>query len=112
MYRQTDKTPFILVVEDNVSLRSFIMHSLSDTYRVEGVGNGQEALDFVHEKQPDLILSDIMMPIMDGKRMCQILKEQMETSHIPIILLTALGDKEHILEGLEIKADQYLVKPF
>ena len=110
---QTDgQAPLILVVEDNAPLRSFIIHSLSDTYQVEGVGNGQEALDFVNERQPDLILSDIMMPVMDGKKMCQIVKSQMETSHIPIILLTALGDKEHILEGLEIKADQYLVKPF
>ena len=110
---QTDEqAPLILVVEDNAPLRSFIIHSLSDTYQVEGVGNGQEALDFVNERQPDLILSDIMMPLMDGKKMCQIVKSQMETSHIPIILLTALGDKEHILEGLEIKADQYLVKPF
>lgn len=110
---QTDEqAPLILVVEDNAPLRSFIIHSLSDTYQVEGVGNGQEALDFVNERQPDLILSDIMMPVMDGKKMCQIVKSQMETSHIPIILLTALGDKEHILEGLEIKADQYLVNPF
>ena len=107
-----EQAPLILVVEDNAPLRSFIIHSLSDTYQVEGVGNGQEALDFVNERQPDLILSDIMMPVMDGKKMCQIIKSQMETSHIPIILLTALGDKEHILEGLEIKADQYLVKPF
>lgn len=110
---QTDEqAPLILVVEDNAPLRSFIIHSLSDTYQVEGAGNGQEALDFINERQPDLILSDIMMPVMDGKKMCQIAKSQMETSHIPIILLTALGDKEHILEGLEIKADQYLVKPF
>lgn len=110
---QTDgQAPLILVVEDNAPLRSFIIHSLSDTYQVEGAGNGQEALDFINERQPDLILSDIMMPVMDGKKMCQIVKSQMETSHIPIILLTALGDKEHILEGLEIKADQYLVKPF
>lgn len=110
---QTDEqAPLILVVEDNAPLRSFIIHSLSDTYQMEGAGNGQEALDFINERQPDLILSDIMMPVMDGKKMCQILKSQMETSHIPVILLTALGDKEHILEGLEIKADQYLVKPF
>lgn len=99
-------------MEDNAPLRSFIQQSLSETYRTEGVENGQEAIEFVHQKQPDLILSDIMMPVMDGREMCQRLKGNMETSHIPIILLTALGDKEHILEGLEIKADQYLVKPF
>lgn len=110
---QTDeKKPLILVVEDNASLRAFIQQSLSDTYQTEGVENGKEAINFVQTKQPDLILSDIMMPVMDGREMCQRLKGNMETSHIPIILLTALGDKEHILEGLEIKADQYLVKPF
>lgn len=110
---QTDEyRPLILVVEDNAPLRSFIQQSLSDTYQTEGVENGKEAIEFVQERQPDLILSDIMMPVMDGREMCQRLKGNMETSHIPIILLTALGDKEHILEGLEIKADQYLVKPF
>lgn len=107
-----EQRPLVLVVEDNLPLRSFIQQSLSDTYQTEGVGNGKEAIEFVRERQPDLILSDIMMPVMDGREMCQQLKGQMETSHIPIILLTALGDKEHILEGLEIKADQYLVKPF
>lgn len=104
--------PLILVVEDNTPLRSFIQRSLSDTYQTEGVENGKEAIDFIQKRQPDLILSDIMMPVMDGREMCQRLKGNMETSHIPIILLTALGDKEHILEGLETKADQYLVKPF
>lgn len=107
-----EQKPLILVAEDNAPLRSFIEQSLSDTYRTKGVENGKEAIDSVKVQQPDLILSDIMMPVMDGREMCQQLKGNMETSHIPIILLTALGDKEHILEGLEIKADQYLVKPF
>lgn len=110
--QSNDTRPLILVVEDNASLRTFIQQSLSETYRTEGVENGKEAIDFVHERQPDLVLSDIMMPVMDGKEMCSYLKSHMETSHIPVILLTALGDKEHILEGLETKADQYLVKPF
>lgn len=109
---ENEQKPLILVVEDNAPLRSFIQQSLSESYRIEGVENGQEAIEFVRQRQPELILSDIMMPVMDGREMCQRLKGNMETSHIPIILLTALGDKEHILEGLEIKADQYLVKPF
>ena len=104
--------PLILTVEDNVALRSFIMQSLSPIYRVAGAENGQKALELVKEEQPDLILSDIMMPIMDGKELCKRIKENMETSHIPVILLTALGDKEQILEGLGTKADQYIVKPF
>ena len=81
-------------------------------YEVLTAADGKEGWDIAQNQIPNIIISDIMMPVMDGKKMCQILKSQMETSHIPVILLTALGDKEHILEGLEIKADQYLVKPF
>jgi YesN/AraC family two-component response regulator len=66
----------------------------------------------VRKQQPDLIISDIMMPVMRGDDLCQTLKESMETSHIPVILLTALGDRESILHGLSIKADSYVVKPF
>ena len=76
------------------------------------VGNGKEAQDFIKERQPDLILSDVMMPIMNGNKMCNILKSNIETSHIPIILLTALNDKESIIKGLQTKADKYIVKPF
>lgn len=104
--------PLILTVEDNTDLRTFIMQSLSPLYRVSGAENGQKALELVKKEQPDLILSDIMMPVMDGKELCKRIKENMETSHIPVILLTALGDKEQILEGLGTKADQYIVKPF
>lgn len=102
----------ILIVEDNMELRTFLLHTLSEDYHVSDVGNGQEALDFIKERQPDLILSDVMMPIMNGNKMCNILKSNIETSHIPIILLTALNDKESIIKGLQTKADKYIVKPF
>ena len=106
----------ILLAEDNELNMEIAEFYLSDRgAMIEKAWNGQEALDKFTSSAPntyDIILMDIMMPVMDGKKMCQIVKSQMETSHIPIILLTALGDKEHILEGLEIKADQYLVKPF
>lgn len=102
----------ILIVEDNMELRTFLLHTLSEDYNVSDVGNGQEALDFIKERQPDLILSDVMMPIMNGDKMCNILKNNIETSHIPIILLTALNDKESIIKGLQTKADKYIVKPF
>ena len=88
------------------------MQTLSEDYKVSEVGNGQEALDFVKEQQPDLILSDIMMPIMNGDKMCNLLKSDIETSHIPIILLTALNDKDSIIKGLQTKADKYIIKPF
>ncbi len=105
-------SPLILIVEDNASLRLFLMKSLSDTYQVEGAENGQEAIDKIKIQQPDLIISDVMMSVMDGETMCRTLKSDIETSHIPIILLTALGDKKDILRGLETKADMYIVKPF
>ena len=110
--KSPENAPLILIVDDNNALRSFIMQSLSSIYQVQGASNGKEALDKIALRQPDLILSDVMMPIMDGKELCRQVKEYIETSHIPVILLTALGDKEHILEGLEIKADQYIIKPF
>lgn len=104
--------PQLLIVEDNPDLRRFLQQSLSSIYQIEEAANGKDALDLISQKQPDLILSDIMMPIMRGDEMCQILKSHVETSHIPIILLTALGDRESILHGLEIKADSYVIKPF
>ncbi len=106
------KAKQILIVEDNPELRLFLMQSLCENYRIEEARNGQEALEMIHKSQPDLILSDIMMPIMRGDDLCQTLKGNVETSHIPIILLTALGDRESILHGLTIKADSYVVKPF
>ena len=104
--------PRILVVEDNESLRRFIMQSLADTCQTLEAANGQEGVEKAEKEQPDLIISDIMMPVMDGREMCRTLKGNMDTSHIPIILLTALSGDEQILQGLETRADQYLVKPF
>ena len=104
--------PCLLIVEDNPDLRRFLRQSLSESYRIEEAGNGKEALEIIGQEQPDLVISDIMMPEMRGDELCQTLKSQIETSHIPVILLTALGDKESILHGLDIKADSYVVKPF
>jgi DNA-binding response OmpR family regulator len=104
--------PFILIVEDNPDLRHFLHQSLAESYRIVEATNGQEALEEITREQPDLIISDIMMPIMRGDDLCQTLKSQMETSHIPVILLTALGDRESILHGLNVKADSYVTKPF
>ena len=104
--------PHLLIVEDNPDLRRFLRQSLSSIYQIEEAENGKDALELISQKQPDLILSDIMMPVMRGDEMCQTLKNQVETSHIPVILLTALGDRESILHGLEIKADSYVIKPF
>lgn len=104
--------PQILIVEDNPDLRRFLRQSLSDKYQIKEAENGKEALEQIHQLSPDLVISDIMMPEMRGDELCQTLKSNVETSHIPVILLTALGDRESILHGLEIKADSYVVKPF
>ena len=108
----SENAPHILIVEDNTHLRMFLQKSLSDLYVTTGAENGTEALERIREKEPDLILSDVMMPVMDGQELCKYLKSNVETSHIPIILLTALGEKEDILNGLECRADRYIVKPF
>ena len=104
--------PQILIVEDNPDLRQFLHQSLASKYRIKEAENGKEALELIAQQAPDLVISDIMMPEMRGDEMCQTLKSNIETSHIPVILLTALGDRESILHGLEIKADNYVVKPF
>lgn len=112
-YKPSPQTaPSLLIVEDNPDLRNFLHQSLAESYRITEAQNGQEALKTIAQEQPDLIISDIMMPVMRGDDLCQTLKDNMETSHIPIILLTALGDRESILHGLNVKADSYVVKPF
>lgn len=107
-----DKLQRILIVEDNDELRNDLLQSFSPNYNVQVCGNGKEALAIVKQFWPELILSDIMMPEMRGDELCTAIKSDIETSHIPILLLTALGDEKNILEGLQIGADEYIVKPF
>ena len=102
----------LLIVEDNDELRNYLGHTLSETYTIQMCSNGKEALTIVKEYKPELIISDIMMPEMRGDELCAAIKNDIETSHIPIILLTALNDEKNILEGLKIGADEYVVKPF
>lgn len=107
-----DKQQKILIVEDNDELREYLRRSLSEEYNVQVCGNGKAALLIVKEYMPNLIISDIMMPEMQGDELCQIVKNDIETSHIPIILLTALNADKNIIEGLQTGADEYIVKPF
>lgn len=102
----------LLIVEDNSNLRQFLKQSLSGSYHIQEASNGQEALDMIKENHPDLVLSDIMMPVMRGDDLCRVLKSNIETSHVPVILLTALNDRDSIIHGLGTKADHYIVKPF
>lgn len=102
----------ILLVEDNADVRRFIKQQLEQAYQIWEVENGVEGLAFLDRKLPDLILSDVMMPKMDGITFTHKVKTQEISSHIPVIMLTAKGDRSSKLEGLETGADDYLSKPF
>lgn len=102
----------ILIVEDNVELRNFLSDILSESYRVLTATNGQEGLDQAREYIPDLIISDIMMPAMDGLDMVKNIKENREICHIPIILLSAKSSLDDRISGLEQGIDDYITKPF
>jgi len=102
----------ILVVEDSVDVQRYIRRALKPFYEVVDAMEGQEGIQKAQEIIPDLIISDIMMPGIDGYELCRILKNDRETSHIPIILLTAKAAEENILMGLEVGADDYITKPF
>jgi YesN/AraC family two-component response regulator len=101
----------ILIIEDNDSLRHILQTQL-DTYNVITANNGQEGIDKAKQKVPDLVISDIMMPVKDGYQVCMELKEDLVTSHIPIILLTAKANHTSKIEGLKAKADAYINKPY
>ncbi len=102
----------VLVVEDNDHLREFLTEMLSQEFEILQAANGKEGLKVAQEQVPDLVLTDIMMPIMDGVTLCYELKTNIATSHIPVILLTARDMVESIMEGYETGADDYLTKPF
>ncbi|NDV59489.1 ATP-binding protein [Bacteroides sp. 519] len=104
--------PVILIVDDNEDFRLFMHDSLSSEYMVEVAADGAKAWEMIPELQPDIIVSDVMMPEMDGNELCRLVKTDIRTSHIPLILLTARSAKEQKLEGLESGADDYITKPF
>jgi YesN/AraC family two-component response regulator len=104
--------PQLLLVEDNQDLRSFLKRQLSSLYRVETAENGEEGLKKALNLLPDVVLSDVMMPVMDGIRMLDKLKNNPVTSHIPVVLLSAKFSVESQVQGLNYGADYYIAKPF
>jgi len=104
--------PLVLVVEDNFDLRNFIADTMREDYQVLVAENGKRGLEMAIAETPDLIISDVLMPEMNGFELSVSLKKDKRTSHIPIILLTAKAGQSHKLEGLETGADEYLTKPF
>ena len=104
--------PIVLIVEDHEEIRDYILNILSPNYQVLETANGVAGVQLARETIPDLIISDIMMPEMDGNMLCLLLKQDERTSHIPIILLTAKAGQENRIQGLQVGADAYINKPF
>ena len=108
---QTDK-PEVLIIDDNIDIRTYLRSVLSEKYNVSEASDGKVALELARKIVPDIVLSDIMMPVMDGLEFCQQLKTDKAISHIPVILLTARSLDEQRAEGYEHGADAYISKPF
>ena len=110
--KEKDDRKKLLVVEDNDEFRNYLTEQLSECYRVIDAPNGEEAEKLILSEYPDLIISDLMMPKMDGIELCQCVKSNIQTSHTPFILLTARTSDESKMEGYEAGADSYISKPF
>lgn len=104
--------PIVLIVEDNLELADYMINSLNDNYRVYHTTNGNHGLELALIHTPDIILSDIMIDGMDGIQLTQTLKNDIRTSHIPIIIISARSSEEEVMEGLHTGAEDYLIKPF
>ncbi len=102
----------MLVIEDNADVRHFISSHFKSTYRVLTAKNGQEGWEIALKTIPDIVISDILMPVMNGYKLCKQIKNDERTSHIPVILLTAMHSKENEIKGLTTGADDYITKPF
>ena len=109
---ENNSKPLLLFVEDQIEVRDYVLGLLKQDYNVLQAENGKAGFDVAINSLPDLIISDVMMPVMDGIELCKKLKTDWKTSHIPVILLTAKATQQSKLEGLEFGADDYLTKPF
>lgn len=109
---KADSKDNVLIVEDNADVIHYLIKCLEHSYNIDIAMNGQEGIDLAMETIPDIIVSDVMMPIKDGLELLQELKMDEKTSHIPIVLLTVKADIASRLEGLKRRDDAYLIKPF
>ncbi|MBD5376096.1 MAG: response regulator [Bacteroides sp.] len=108
----SDARSTIFIIDDDKDMLSFLKDNLKDDYNVITTDNPNSALDEIKELNPDLVISDVMMPRLRGDELCHILKSNIDTSHIPVILLTGLAGRNDIVAGLEASADDYVIKPF
>lgn len=102
----------ILIVEDNNEIRRYLSNGLADLFNTLEAGNGEEALEKLKDNEVDVIVTDVMMPIMDGIKLCKNVKQNIRTCHIPVIILSAKTDIKDQMEGLQMGADDYIPKPF
>ena len=106
------ETSLLLIVDDNADIRSYLSTILRNRYQLLEAADGKEGLKIANEQVPDLIISDVMMPVMNGLQFCQNIKDNLATSHVPVILLTARALSKHQIEGYRSGADAYITKPF
>lgn len=105
-------TPVLLVVDDNKDIRTFIKQSLKDQYTIYTAEDGEKAVELLNNVSPKIVITDVMMPVMDGIALCKHIKSKKETSHIPVVMLTAKLSQENEIAGLKTGADAYIRKPF
>jgi signal transduction histidine kinase/ligand-binding sensor domain-containing protein/DNA-binding response OmpR family regulator len=111
-FQEASDAQIMLIVEDNPDVRYFIRSHFDSSFKIFEAKNGQEGFDIAVKIVPDVIISDILMPKVDGYEFCKRIKKDERTSHIPVLLLTALHSKDHEIEGLSLGADDYITKPF
>lgn len=108
----TERKETVLVVEDNDEIRHYMSHGLERFFVVREVENGEEAVELLKTEEISLILTDVMMPVMDGIQLCRYVKQNLKTCHIPVIILSAKAEVKDQLDGLQVGADDYIAKPF
>ena len=109
---EKENKPLLLIIDDNADIRKLIRELLSDVYNIIEAQNGKDGIRLASKYVPDLIICDVMMPVMDGLECCRRIKEEITTSHIPVLMLTACSMDEQRIQGYESGADGYLSKPF